>query len=69
MELGPATKIDKKKGSNLKKVESDVISAKCNTIATFPIYGRFETIRRVDSRLMFCNTYIFVNNNLLSYKN
>ena len=69
MELRPATKIDKKKDSNIKKIESDAITAKCNTIFTFPIYGRFETIRRVDLRLMFCNTYIFVNNNLLSYKN
>ena len=34
----------------------------------FPIYGQFWTIRKVDSGRMFCNTYIFINNNLLSYK-
>ena len=34
----------------------------------FPIYGQFWTIRKVDSGRIFCNTYSFVNNNVLSYK-
>ena len=68
MKIGPGTKINKKKHSIAKNFKSDVITAKCNIIVTFPIYGRFGTIRRVDLRLMFCNTYISINSNLLSYK-
>ena len=35
----------------------------------FPIYGKFGAIRKVDSRHIVCKTYIFINSNLLSYKN
>ena len=35
----------------------------------FPIYGQSEIIWKPESRRMVCNTYIFINSNLLSYKN
>ena len=45
------------------------MSANCNVIVIFPIYGQFGAIRKPDSRPIVCKTYIFINNNLLSYKN
>ena len=35
----------------------------------FPNYGQFGAIRKPDSRGIPCRTYIFINSNLLSYKN
>ena len=35
----------------------------------FFIYGKFAAIRKPDSERMVCKVYIFINNNLLSYKN
>ena len=45
------------------------MSANCDVIVIFPIYGQFGAIRKPDSGLIVCKTYIFINNNLLSYKN
>ena len=41
----------------------------CDIIVIFPIYGQFGAIQKPDSGRMVCKTYIFINNNLLSYKN
>ena len=41
----------------------------CDVIAIFPIYGKFGTIRKPDSTCIACKIFIFINNNLLSYKN
>ena len=38
-------------------------------IVFFPIYGQFAAIRKPDSESMVYKTSIFINNNLLSYKN
>ena len=38
-------------------------------IAIFQIYSQFGAIRKPDSRRVVCKTYIFINSNLLSYKN
>ena len=35
----------------------------------FTIDGKFEAIWKSDSRRIVCKTYIFINNNFLSYKN
>ena len=38
-------------------------------IDIFPIYGQFGAIWKPDSGRLVCKTYIFINSNLLSYKN
>ena len=45
------------------------MSAKCDVIVNFPIYGQFGAIRKPDSGRIVCKTYMFINSNLLSYKN
>ena len=45
------------------------MSANCDIIVIFPISGQFGAIRKPDSGRMVCKTYIFINSNLLSYKN
>ena len=44
------------------------MSGNCDVIVIFRISGQFGAIRKPDSRLVVCKTYIFINNNLLSYK-
>ena len=41
----------------------------CDVIAIFLIYGQFGTIWKPDSSGIVCKTFIFINSNLLSYKN
>ena len=40
-----------------------------DVIVIFPIYGQYGAIRKPDARRIVCKTYVFINNNLLSYKN
>ena len=40
----------------------------CDVIVIFPIYGRFEAIRKPDLGHIVCKT-IFINSNLLFFKN
>ena len=51
-----------------KKIDDGVISVNCDIIVIFPIYGQFGAIRKPDPGRIVCKTYIFINNNLLSYK-
>ena len=44
------------------------MSANCDAIVNFPIYGQFGAIRKPYSRRIVCKTYTFIKNNLLSYK-
>ena len=69
MKLGPVTKIEKQNTATSKKIDNDVKSASCDIIVNFSIYGQFGPIRKPDSRRMVFKTYIFINSNLLSYKN
>ena len=69
MKLGPVTKLDKTNKTVSKKIEDDVIPENHDVIAIFPIYGKSGAIRKPDSGRIDCKTYIFVNSNLLSYKN
>ena len=48
-----------------KKTDDDVMSANCDVVVFFPIYGEFSAIRKPDSGCMVYKTYIFINNNLL----
>ena len=52
----------------IKKFDDDVISASCYVIVFFAIYDQFAAIWKPDSGRMVYKTYIFINDNLLSYK-
>ena len=69
MKLGPVTKFDKRSKTTLKKFDDDVMLGNCDAIDIFPIYIRFGAIRKPDCGHVVCKTYIFINSNLLSYKN
>ena len=69
MKFGPVTKLDKRIKTALKKFEDNVMSTNCDVIVISPIYGQFGAIPKPDSRRIVCKTYIFINCNLLSYKN
>ena len=66
MKLKPVTKYHKR---NMTTSENDVISAVYDVIVIFLIYGQFGVMRKSKSRRMACKPKIFMNNNLLSYKN
>ena len=40
------------------------MSANCNVIIIFFIYGQFEAIKKPGSRRMVCKTYTFIDNSL-----
>ena len=69
MKLGPVTKLDKKNKTTSNIFEDDVMSENCDIIVIFPIYGQFGAIWKPDSRCIVCKTYVFINGDLLSYKN
>ena len=68
MKFGPVTKLDKKNKATSKKIDDEVMSANWDVIVIFPIHGQFGAIRKPDSGRIACKTYIFIRNNLLSYK-
>ena len=69
MKLGPVAKPGKGSKGTSKKIDDDVMSKNCGVIYIFPIYDQFGAIRKPDSGRIVCKTYIFINSNLLSYKN
>ena len=69
MKLGSVTKLDKRKWTTSEKFDYDVLSENCDVIIIFPIYGQFRAIQKPDSGRTVCKTFIFINSNLLSYKN
>ena len=69
MKLGLVTKLDKRHKATLKKFDNDVMSENCNVIVIFPNFGQFGATWKLDSRCIVCKTYIFINSNLLSYRN
>ena len=68
MKLGPVTKLDKRNKIVSKKFDDVVMSANCDVIVIFPIYGQFRAIREPESGRIVCKTYIFIKSNLLSYR-
>ena len=60
MKAGPVTKLDKRNTATSKKIEDDVMSANCDVIVIFPIYGHFGAYREPDSGHIVCKTYIFI---------
>ena len=69
MKLGPVTKFDKRNKTMQKKFDDNVMSANCDVIAIFSIYGQFGAIWKSDSGRIVCKTYIFIKSDLSSYKN
>ena len=69
MKLGPVTKLDKRNKITSQKFYDAVMSANCDVIVVFQAYDQFGTIQKPDSGRIVCKTYIFININLLSYKN
>ena len=47
----------------------DFILENCDIIVIFPIYSQFGAIQEPDSGSVVDKTYVFINSNLLSYKN
>ena len=68
MKLGPVTKLDKRNKTS-KKIDDNLMLENCDVIVIFPIYGQFGAIRKLDSGRIVCKFYVFINSNLLSYKN
>ena len=69
MKLEPVTKLHKRSKTTSKSVYDDVMSANSDFLVLFPTYGQFGAMRKSDSRPIVCKDYIFINSNLLSYKN
>ena len=69
MKLRPVTKLDKKNKTITKRFDDDVMQANCDVIVIFLIFCQFEAMQKPDSRCIVCKIYIFINSNLLSYKN
>ena len=68
MKLGPVTTTDKRNKTTSKQLTMTSCQ-KIDSIAIFPIYGQFGTIRKPDSGRIAYKFYIFRNSNLLSQKN
>ena len=68
MKLVPVTKLGKRNKTLPKKFDDDFISENYDVIVIFPIYHQFGAIQKLDSGSIVYKTYIFIDNNLLSYK-
>ena len=68
MKLETVTKLDKRNKTTSRRSEDDVMLENCDVITVFSIYSQFEAVWKPDSRRILFKTYIFINNNLLSYK-
>ena len=68
MKLGAVTKLEKRNKTMLKTIDNDVMS-NCSVIAILPTYDQPGAMWKPDSGYIVCKTYIFINSNLLSYKN
>ena len=57
IKLGPVTKFEKRNKATSKKFDDDGMSANCDAIAIFLIYGQFGVIRKLDSGHIVCNLH------------
>ena len=69
MKLGTVTKLHKRIKTTSKKFDSNLMSENCDVIVICSIYGQFRAIRKPDLGHKVCKTYVFINSNLISYKN
>ena len=56
----------KKNTAKSKIICNYVMSANCDDIFFFPIYGQFAAIWKSGSRRMVCKTYVFINSSNIS---
>ena len=56
MKLKPVTKLDKKNKTTSTNFKNDIMSASCDVIVIFPIYGQFGATRKPDSGRIVCKT-------------
>ena len=68
MKLGPAT-TDKKIKITSNKFDDGVMLANSDGIVIFSIYDQFGANRKLGFGRIVCKIYMFINNNLLPYKN
>ena len=54
MKLGPVTKFNKRNKTLSKTFDDDVISANCDVIVIFLIYGQFGATWKMDSECIVC---------------
>ena len=54
MTFGPATKSANKKKKRSKIFRDDVLSANCDVIVIFPIFGQFRAIQKPDFECRVC---------------
>ena len=57
------------KQNNVKKIANDAMLLNYDVIVIFMICIQLGAIRMLVSRYIVCKTYIFIKNNMLSYKN
>ena len=69
MKLGSVTKLDMRNTTKSKKIDDNVMSTNFDAIVLFLIYGQFVDTEKPESGGMVYKTCIFINSNLLSYKN
>ena len=67
MKLRPVTKLDNRNKTTSKTFDNNVMSANCDVIVIFPIYGQFGAIRKPHSGRIVIRTYVLINSYLLSY--
>ena len=60
MKLGPVTEIGKGNKATYKRFSYDAMSANCDVLVIFLIYGQFGAIRKLKSGCIVCKTYIFI---------
>ena len=66
MKICSVTKLDKRN----KTASKIVMMTTCQkTVTSFPIFRQFGAIPKPDSGRIVCKTYVFINTDLLSYKN
>ena len=69
LKYGPVTKLGKTNKTSSKKFDDKVMSTNCDIIVIFPIYSQFGAVWKPDSKRIVFKIFIFINSNLLSYKN
>ena len=67
--LKPLTKLDTRHTTMSKKSDDEAITANCDVIVIFLIYGKSKAIRKLDSGRIVCKTYISINSNIISLEN
>ena len=56
MTYRPVIKLGKRNKATSKKIDDEVMSANCDFIVIFPIYGQFGAIRKPGSGCIVCKT-------------